>query len=119
MELIAQTFDAGYLARGHAGHDDPRPLFVVGLPRSGTTLVDRILGSHPQVASRGESTDLAQAIVRLAGPADSKAQLVQRAAAMDVATLGQAYCRSLPAGARARVVEIGRASGRERVLQYV
>src|SRR3546814_8698324 len=75
MELIAQTFDAGYLARGHAGHDDPRPLFVVGLPRSGTTLVDRILGSHPQVASRGESTDLAQAIVRLAGPADSKAQL--------------------------------------------
>src|SRR3546814_6219353 len=78
MELIARTFDAGYLARGHAGHDDPRPLFVVGLPRSGTTLVDRILGSHPQVASRGESTDLAQAIVRLAGPADSKAQLVQR-----------------------------------------
>src|SRR3546814_11025301 len=52
MELIAQTFDAGYLARGHAGHDDPRPLFVVGLPRSGTTLVDRILGSHPQVASK-------------------------------------------------------------------
>src|SRR3546814_10621831 len=56
MELIAQTFDAGYLARGHAGHDDPRPLFVVGLPRSGNTLVDRILGSHPQVASRGAST---------------------------------------------------------------
>src|SRR3546814_19770320 len=36
---------------------------------------------------------------------DSKAQLVQRAASMDVATLGQAYCRSLPAGARARVVD--------------
>src|SRR3546814_8832580 len=67
--------------------------------------LDRILGSHPQVASRGESTDLAQAIVRLAGPADSKAQLVQRAAAIDVATLGQAYCRTLPAGARARVVD--------------
>src|SRR3546814_5029200 len=36
---------------------------------------------------------------------DSKAQLVQRAAAMDVATLGQAYCRTLPAGAHARVVD--------------
>src|SRR3546814_12782709 len=116
MELIAQTFDAGYLARGHAGHDDPRPLFVVGLPRSGTTLVDRILGSHPQVASRGESTDLAQAIVRLAGPADSKAQLVQRAAALDVATLGQAYCHTLPAGVHARDVdkEVGNAAWRAR-----
>jgi tetratricopeptide (TPR) repeat protein len=105
MELIAQSFDADYLARDHAGHDDPRPLFVVGLPRSGTTLVDRILGSHPQVTSRGESTDLAQAIVRLAGPAGGKAELVQRAAAMDVAALGQAYCRTLPAGAHARVVD--------------
>lgn len=30
------------------------PLFVVGLPRTGTTLVDRILSSHPQVSSAGE-----------------------------------------------------------------
>ncbi|MGB3392782.1 MAG: tetratricopeptide repeat protein, partial [Stenotrophomonas sp.] len=52
MQLIADTFDAGFFARTHAGHDDARPLFVVGLPRSGTTLVDRILGAHPAVASR-------------------------------------------------------------------
>jgi len=32
---------------------------VVGLPRTGTTLVDRILSSHPEVVSVGERTDFA------------------------------------------------------------
>jgi hypothetical protein len=30
------------------------PIFVVGMPRTGTTLVDRILAAHPQVESAGE-----------------------------------------------------------------
>lgn len=34
-----------------------RPVFIVGLPRSGTTVVERMLGSHPQVASAGELND--------------------------------------------------------------
>ncbi len=105
MRLIAATFDAGFFARGHTGHDDLRPLFVVGLPRSGTTLVDRILGSHGSVASRGESSDLAQALVRLAGPANGKADLVRRSAQLDFAALGRAYCATLPAGAQARTID--------------
>ncbi|MCW5581015.1 MAG: sulfotransferase [Luteimonas sp.] len=110
MRLIADTFDAGFLARTHAGHDDARPLFVVGLPRSGTTLVDRILGSHASVTSRGESADLAQALVRLAGPAAGKADLVRRSARLDFDALGRAYCGTLPddgasAGVRARVID--------------
>jgi tetratricopeptide (TPR) repeat protein len=43
MQLIAQAFDAAFFAREHVGHADTRPLFIIGLPRSGTTLVDRIL----------------------------------------------------------------------------
>ncbi|GGJ95824.1 tetratricopeptide repeat-containing sulfotransferase family protein [Luteimonas terricola] len=105
MRLIADTFDAGFFARRHAGHDDARPLFVVGLPRSGTTLVDRTLGSHHAVTSRGESADLAQAVVRLAGPASGKADLVRRTAGMDFAALGRAYCGTLPAGGHARVID--------------
>jgi tetratricopeptide (TPR) repeat protein len=39
-----------------------RPIFIVGLPRSGTTLVERIIGSHSQVYSAGEITALSEAI---------------------------------------------------------
>ena len=39
-----------------------RPVFIVGLPRTGTTLLDRILGNHSQVHSAGELAALSEAI---------------------------------------------------------
>ncbi|ETX15406.1 sulfotransferase [Roseivivax halodurans JCM 10272] len=36
------------------GMSDPRPVFVIGPPRSGTTLAERILGAHPGVTAGGE-----------------------------------------------------------------
>jgi len=39
-----------------------RPIFIVGLPRTGTTLVERILGSHSQVHPAGEALALSEAI---------------------------------------------------------
>ncbi len=105
LRLIEQAFDAGFFSMVRDSHVDERPLFVVGLPRSGTTLVDRILSSHPAVASRGESVDFAQAVVRLAGKADGKADLVRRSAQLDFATLGRAYCNTLPAGPQVRVID--------------
>ena len=42
------------------------PLFVVGLPRTGTTLVDRILSSHPQVTSAGELQAMPLAVKQMA-----------------------------------------------------
>lgn len=36
------------------GHPSKRPIFVVGMPRSGTTLTEQILGAHPQCCPRGE-----------------------------------------------------------------
>jgi hypothetical protein len=42
-----------------ANHPTQRPVFVVGMPRSGTTLVEQIIASHPQAAGVGELPDVA------------------------------------------------------------
>jgi tetratricopeptide (TPR) repeat protein len=45
----------GFLERRHdLGVDDATPILIVGMPRSGTTLVEQILSSHPDVAAGGE-----------------------------------------------------------------
>jgi len=95
MRLIAAAFDDAFFARGRRGHDDARPLFIVGLPRSGTTLVDRILSSHTAISSRGETSDFVMALVRQAGKVANKAELVRRSTTLDFADLGRAYCANL------------------------
>ncbi len=72
------------------------PLFIVGLPRSGTTLVDRILGSHSQVFSAGELNHFAFCIVdavrRRSGVAQlPRRELVARSAELDFPALGRDY----------------------------
>ena len=55
IDQMIATFTPATIARGEAwGVADPRPVFVVGLPRSGTSLVEQILASHPQVHGAGE-----------------------------------------------------------------
>jgi tetratricopeptide (TPR) repeat protein len=47
---VCACFDAGFFAaRAGSGCDDRAPIFIVGLPRSGSTLVEQILASHPSV----------------------------------------------------------------------
>jgi tetratricopeptide (TPR) repeat protein len=91
MDAIADTFDGEYLAGGPRGVDEEGPVFVLGLPRSGTTLTDRILSAHPQIESQGELNDFPLALTTLCRNAGGKAGLVEAAAALDPAALGRAY----------------------------
>lgn len=55
-QRIIDTFTADLVARLYAdgGHESHAPIFIVGMPRSGTTLVEQILCSHPEVHGGGE-----------------------------------------------------------------
>lgn len=56
VDALIATFDDAFLAaRKDFGDPTEAPLFVVGLPRSGTTLVQQIAASHPAAADVGES----------------------------------------------------------------
>lgn len=56
---IMNFFDQAFFAtRNHWGDPDPAPIFVVGLPRSGSTLVEQILASHSQVEGTAELADI-------------------------------------------------------------
>jgi len=83
------------------------PIFIVGLPRSGSTLADRILGSHSHIVSAGELNEFALAIVAAVEEGSGRSRIPRRelvalSAALDFAALGTAYLeRARAAGAGA------------------
>lgn len=87
------TGEASALAKG-PGKPDPAPIFVVGMPRTGTTLVDRILSSHREVGSAGELQAMPLAVKQLAGTASRVVidpATVAASGAIDSAAIGEAY----------------------------
>lgn len=55
VESLIEVFTPELVARlSGQGHPSRRPIFVVGMPRSGTTLTEQILGAHPLCSARGE-----------------------------------------------------------------
>jgi tetratricopeptide (TPR) repeat protein len=72
------------------------PIFIIGMPRTGTTLVDRILSSHPDVESAGELQAMPLAVKKAAGT-DSRTVLdpetVTAAAPCDMGAIGRDYLR--------------------------
>jgi tetratricopeptide (TPR) repeat protein len=69
LEQTRELFSAEVMrAREGLGDPSPVPIFIFGMPRSGTTLVEQILASHPEVHGGGELRDLETAVASLAGP---------------------------------------------------
>jgi type IV pilus biogenesis/stability protein PilW len=63
FDNIKKAFPASiFKKRPHQGNPDDRFVFIVGMPRSGSTLVEQILSSHPSLAGAGEVKFLSRAI---------------------------------------------------------
>lgn len=72
----------------------PTPIFIVGLPRTGTSLLERMLGAHPDVRDAGELRDLAYQlrwVCDLAGRPELDLPLAQRARDIDWSVLAKRY----------------------------
>ena len=63
INRIIEVVDRGYFQRLHGGGDQSKvPIFVLGMPRSGTTLTEQIIASHPDVYGAGELSDLMEIV---------------------------------------------------------
>lgn len=74
--------------------EGPAPVFILGQPRSGTTLLERILGGAPEVADAGELRDFgyqARVLTGLPGPGMPDLALLQALESADLAELGRRY----------------------------
>lgn len=71
---VAKTEVSVPVSEDEAG---PKPIFILGMPRSGTTLTERILGAHPDVHAAGEIGDFAKAVADVVGPGKISDQLAK------------------------------------------
>ncbi|WP_415183661.1 sulfotransferase [Phaeovulum sp.] len=79
------------------GACDYAPIFVTGMPRSGTTLVERIIAAHSKVEAAGEAGVAAGAALRLISAADGRFAPVSSLPAEAIAAVGREYAEKLGA----------------------
>ncbi|WP_342667059.1 tetratricopeptide repeat-containing sulfotransferase family protein [Pseudoxanthomonas dokdonensis] len=81
--------------------DSAEPIFILGMPRSGTTLVERIISSHPDVHSAGELQNFSVLLKRASGSRSAEmldVDTLQRLAGIDWKALGDGYVQSTRPG---------------------
>ena len=99
IEAIKKTFVSNVLANAGDGCSNAEPIFILGMPRTGTTLVERILASHSDVFAAGELNNFAAQLMTLmrAEHADkrlSRDEIVECSAKLDFKNLGESYLNS-------------------------
>lgn len=111
IERAINTFTPELIAANvQAGHPDATPVFIVGMPRSGSSLLEQVLASHSQVHGAGELMLLPDTLGGLSEHLDPNTRLPEGAAFLQAnawLSLGQQYSeqlQSLAPGAR-RIVD--------------
>jgi hypothetical protein len=99
MQAIAGSYQPGLFEGRIEGDPSTEPVFIVGMPRTGTTLVERILASHTDVYSAGELNNFTtQLMAQIGKHAERKPKDRDEAVALsttiDFAALGRAYVGS-------------------------
>src|SRR6202044_2307407 len=103
------TFTPERFAKGpRATNADPAPIFIVGMPRSGTTLAEQILAAHAEAHGAGERSALGRLAWRL-GAGETR-ESIARIPALDQTTLdaeAETYLKELRALApgKSRIVD--------------
>lgn len=93
VSLKRSFSSSGFLSSQSACQSD-EPIFIVGMPRTGTTLLERILSAHPQVTSAGEMPHFSQILKKLTHtPANQKINVnsIAQANNLDLQKLGRGY----------------------------
>ena len=96
MQNVMQHYTAEAMQAARSGDATPGAIFVVGMPRTGTTLVERMLGNHSAVASIGEAVDFPEEMTAGARAAHARLgltdpNLLNASLQMDFAEVGRRY----------------------------
>jgi tetratricopeptide (TPR) repeat protein len=94
FQTLQELFDIEALTGMSEGFDTKEPIFILGLPRTGSTLVERIISSHSAVYAAGELHHFSGAVmeeVRKLGSLADRADLVRKSLQIDPNAIGRRY----------------------------
>ena len=101
FQAIRELIDASLLERfADVGNPSPVPIFIVGMPRSGTTLLEQILATHPLVHGGGELPVMGRVLSGVTDPAGRPIPYplyLAKPHAAGLRHLADAYLAGLPA----------------------
>ncbi|CAN5384776.1 hypothetical protein BH09SUM1_BH09SUM1_03440 [soil metagenome] len=91
VQMLIDTFDADFFAarEGYGLAGEELPVFIVGMPRSGTSLVEQVLASHPSVHGAGELTLLGKTSQAIATRWDGYPRGVEKMSREDVRSVAE------------------------------
>lgn len=94
---IVRRFDKKLADKKVKGSADETPIFIVGMPRSGTTLIEQIISNHSAVFGAGELRDLCDTVAEQwkIGPGLSYIDRLKAASEEELVTIGESYLRKI------------------------